>query len=70
MRAISGRSFGDELTKLWGFKGCRDVKIHIPVNGIVTITAEFNATIDQMDQCESIIKKYQLEEMRDGKEIK
>ena len=64
MAGITGRKFGDELTKAWGFKNCRDIKIHIPVNGIVTITAEFNAERDQMD-CFSnkIIKRYRLEEI-------
>lgn len=65
MSAISGKRVGDELTKLWGFKGCRNIKIHIPNNGIVTITAEFNATKEQMDQCEAILKRYQLEEIKE-----
>ena len=63
MSAITGRSVGDELTKAWGFKNCRDIKIHIPCNGIVTITAEFNMEKDQMEQCESILKQYRLEEI-------
>jgi hypothetical protein len=67
MGGVTGRFAGDELTKLWGFKGCRDIKIHIPLNGIVTITAEFNATRDQMEQAKAIIKKYRLEEIPEEK---
>jgi hypothetical protein len=63
MSAIAGKFFGDELTKLWGLKGCRDIKIHIPLNGIVVITVEFNPTKEQMEQCESILKQYRLEEI-------
>ena len=62
MAAITGKSIGDELTKHWGLKGCRDIWINIPVNGLVTIMAEFNATKDQVDQCKTIVKKYRLEE--------
>lgn len=65
MSSIAGRKFGDELTKLWGFKNCRDLKIHIPLNGIVTITAEFNAEKEQMESVAKVIKKYRLEEIRE-----
>lgn len=63
MNTIRGKCVGDELVILWGLKNCRDIKIHIPNDGIVTITAEFNATREQMDQVNSIVKKYQLEEI-------
>ena len=66
MSAIAGKFVGDELTKLWGLKNCRDITIHIPYKGIVTITAEFNATKNQWGQYESIIKKYQLEEIKEA----
>jgi hypothetical protein len=68
MAGVTGRSIGGELTELWGWRECRDIKIHIPLNGIVTITAEFNATRDQMDQCDAVIKKYRLEEIPEPKE--
>jgi len=60
---VFGKDIGNDLTKLWGFKNCRDIKIHIPVDGLVIITAEFNATKDQMDQLKSITKRYRLEEI-------
>lgn len=63
MSAVSGRHAGDELTKLWGWDNCRDIKIHFPLNGIVKITAEFNATKEQMDQLGIVLKQYQLEEI-------
>lgn len=72
MNGITGRQLGDELTKLWGFKNCRDIKIHIPRNGIVTITAEFNATKDEADQLNTMLKQYRLEEIleKEGKVAK
>lgn len=70
MTGVMGRIIGDELTKLWGFENCRDIKIHIPSQGIVTITAEFKAEKEQMDQCKAIIKKYRLEEIPEEGEQK
>jgi len=63
MAPATGRNFGDELVKMWGLKKCHDIKIHIPCNGLVVITAEFNADKEQMEQCASILKKYRLEEI-------
>lgn len=63
MAVIEGRKFGDDLVKAWGFKNCRDIKIHIPCKGIVTITAEFNATKEQCSELETLLKKYRLEEI-------
>lgn len=51
------------MVELWGFKHCRDIKIHIPSNGIVTITAEFSATREQMEQLSGLLKKYELHEI-------
>jgi len=68
MAIITGRDVGNELVEMWGFKECRDIKIHLPANGIVTITAEFNATRDQVDQIKNTIKKYRLEEIQDPEE--
>lgn len=66
---ITGRSVGDELVNLWGLKNCRDIKIHIPNNGLVAITAEFNATKDQMEQCKTILKRFRLEEITEEGEF-
>lgn len=67
--SITGRSVGDELANLWGLKNCRDIKIHIPNNGLVAITAEFNATKDQMEQCKTILKRFRLEEITKERDI-
>jgi len=47
--AITGVNFGSKLVELWGWKNCRDIKILIPVDGIVTIQAEFNCTEEQAE---------------------
>lgn len=62
-RIASGKHFGSELCDLWGLKNCTDIKIHIPYNGIVKITAEFNATIEQGESLKTLIKKCWLEEI-------
>ncbi|OPY74916.1 MAG: hypothetical protein A4E65_03693 [Syntrophorhabdus sp. PtaU1.Bin153] len=66
MAFVIGQEFGTELVKLWGLEHCRDLKIHIPINGIVIITAEFNATDEQMKEFETVLKKYRLEEIKEG----
>lgn len=63
MTKIAGRFFGDELTKLWGMKNCKDIKIHIPLNGLVEITALFNATNEQGKDLIETMKKYNLVEV-------
>jgi hypothetical protein len=63
MAPATGRNFGDGLVKMWGFENCRDIKIHIPCDGLVSITAEFNADKEQMEQFSSILKKFRLEEI-------
>lgn len=50
--------------ELWGFKHCRDIKIHVPANGIVTVAAEFIATKEQTEQLSGLLKKYRLEEIK------
>jgi hypothetical protein len=63
MAVITGRVFGSELVKLWGLEHCRNIKIDIPSNGLVIITAEFNAQKEDMEKVEQIFKKYQLKEI-------
>lgn len=62
--SISCQKFGTELVELWGFKHCRDIKIHVPANGIVTVAAEFIATKEQTEQLSGLLKKYRLEEIK------
>lgn len=66
MAAVSGRKVGDELTKLWGWENCKDIKIHFPLNGLVEIVGTFNATKEQIDGLVSVIKKYRLEEIAES----
>jgi len=66
MAGIMGRHFGDELIKLWGIENCRDIKIHIPLQGIVTIAVDFNSTEEQAEQLLDLLKKYRLEEIKEA----
>jgi len=70
MAGITGRNFGNELAKLWGFGNCKDIKIHIPISGLVEITALFNMTTEQGKGLAEVIKKYNLEEVIEKKEVK
>jgi len=63
MAILRGRQLGDEIAKALGLKHCKDLKIHIPINGIVTITADFNAEDGDVEHMMPIIKKYRLEEI-------
>ena len=60
MPAIRGKDFGVRLTELWGWKGCRSINIHIPVDGIVMISAEFYATQEQADGTMIALRDYVL----------
>jgi len=61
-KIITGNVFGGELAKLWGFEHCTDIKIYIPANGVVKITAEFNCDEEKAKSIENGLKKYHLEE--------
>jgi len=66
MAGVTGRKVGDELTRLWGWENCKDIKIHFPLNGLVEIVGTFNATKEQMDGLTTVIKKYRLEEIAES----
>lgn len=65
MATLTGRKLGDEIARALNLKHCRDLKIHIPIDGIVIITAEFNAQKEDLEKMLPIIKQYRLEKIPD-----
>lgn len=51
-----------EIADQFGLKNCRDIKIHIPITGIVTITAEVYPEVDGIRSLMSVLKVYELTE--------
>jgi hypothetical protein len=72
MMVVSGMSEGgrlaNEICDAFGLKHVRDLKIHMPHNGIFTVTAEFYPEIDGVKQFTPILKKFRLEAIEEPKE--
>ena len=63
MAYVTGANkIGKDICDALGLKHCRDIKIHIPANGIVTVIAELYPEIDGAMQFPAILKRFRLEE--------
>ena len=69
MAIATGPQIGKEIANALGIKHCRKLDIHMRMNELVTVEAEFFPEIDGIKQLVPILKRFELIEKKPLKDI-